>query len=62
MVISVEKTRKIMGPANKKYSNAQIEELINVLSAIANFAIDSYIEEKRKRKEKANETNIVGRR
>ncbi len=55
MILSVEETRKIMGPANKKYSDAQIEELINVLSAIANLAIDSYIEKKRLKKLEKNE-------
>ena len=39
-----------MGPAHKKYNDAQIEGIINVLSAIATLAIDSYIEKKRLKK------------
>jgi hypothetical protein len=52
MILSVAEARTIMGETvSKKYSDPEVEELVNVLSAIANFAIDSYIEMKRKRKE-----------
>lgn len=57
MIISVEEARQLIGKAaSKKYADSQIEELVNVLSAIANLAIDSYIEMKRERAEKRNVT------
>ena len=56
MILSVAEARTIMGEtASKKYSDPEVEELVNVLSAIANLAIDSYIDMKRKKKTQENE-------
>lgn len=51
MIISIKEAREIMGKeASRRYTDSDIEELINVLSVMANLAIDSYIEIKRKKK------------
>lgn len=58
MIISIGEARQLMGKAaSKKYTDSQIEELVNVLSVIANLAIDSYIDMKRKRKEQGSEVS-----
>jgi len=50
MIMSIEEARKIMGEeASKKYTDSEVEELVNVLSAIANLSIDMYIEMKQKK-------------
>ena len=47
MIISIGEARQLMGKAgSRKYTDSEIEELVHVLSAIANLAIDSYIEKK----------------
>lgn len=56
MIISIIEARQIMGKvASRKYKDSEIEELINGLSLIANFAIDSYIEMKRKQKQEGGD-------
>lgn len=51
MVISITEVRKIMGVANKKYTDKQLEEVINLFTLMADLAIDSFIA-KSKKKEK----------
>ena len=51
MMFSVEETRKIMGEANKKYNDVELEEIINILTVLADIALDSVLA---KRKEKQN--------
>lgn len=52
MIISIGEARQLMGKAaSRKYTDSEVEELVNTLSAIVNLAIDFYIEMKRKRKE-----------
>lgn len=50
MIISIEKARKIMGPANKNYTDTELEEIINILVVLSDIAIDSYIEKQKKLK------------
>lgn len=50
-MMSVIEARKIMGEASETYSDIQVQGMIDVLSAIINLSIDSYIDMKRKRKE-----------
>ena len=54
-MMSFVEARKIMGEANQKYTDSQIQEMIDVLSAIINISIDSYIVMKRKRTEVSQE-------
>ncbi len=55
MVITIEEARKLLGKASSKYSDQQVEEMINTLSLLSDLAIDSWLaktpEERRKFKE-----------
>ena len=56
MIISVAEARELMGQdVARKYTDSEVEELISVLSAIANLAIDSYIGMKQKQRQKGGE-------
>lgn len=50
MIISIKEVRKIMGTANKNYTDAELEEIINILIVLSDIAIDSYIEKQKKLK------------
>lgn len=43
MIISIQQARQIMGDANRKYTDKQMEEILNVLYALCNLIIDEYI-------------------
>ena len=58
-MMSIIEARKIMGEASETYSDIQIQGMIDVLSAIINLAIDSYIDTKRKRKEVDNKWKTI---
>lgn len=47
MIISLSRTRKIMGKKADKYSNKQLEDAINVLTILADLAIDNFIAKKK---------------
>lgn len=51
MIITVEEARRLMGEASKKYTDKQIEEVINVFDYVADMSIDCFLV---KRKEKLN--------
>lgn len=51
MIISIEETRKIMGLAEKKYTDVELEEIINTLIVLSDIALDSILA---KRKEEQN--------
>lgn len=55
MIISVEEARQLMGEANKKYTDEQIEEVINIFDFMADMAIDVYLIKRKQRKEEKNE-------
>ena len=40
MIISISEARKIIGESHKSYTDEQIEEIIHILTAIADLAID----------------------
>lgn len=48
MIITIKEARKIMGKANVKYSDAQIQEILDLFYALSNIIIDQYLEVKRK--------------
>ena len=44
MIISIDRARKLMNPkANKKYSDEQVEEVINVFTILSDIIIDSFV-------------------
>lgn len=43
MLITIEEARKLIGEGHTKYSDEQIEEIINTLYVISDLAIDSWI-------------------
>ncbi len=47
MLITIAQARQIMGDANSKYSDQQMEEILNVLYALCNLIIDEYIRTKK---------------
>ena len=64
MIVSVQEARKILGRSGREYTDQQVEEIINLFVAISDFAIDSYLEKKRRGKEveadAANEIDFNG--
>lgn len=48
MLMTIEEARKIMGTAGKKYTDEEIQEIINLFYALSNLVIDRYIEAKNK--------------
>jgi len=61
MIISIGEARQLMGKAgSRKYTDSEIEELVHVLSAIANLAIDSYIEKRQKESRKQIKPQLKG--
>ena len=57
MIITIPEARKILGETASKYTDAQIEEIINVFVFFTDLAIDSYIDSK-KGKDKEVITNV----
>ena len=43
MIIPIEKARQILGDESKSYNDQQIEEALNVLTVLADLAIDDFI-------------------
>ena len=50
MIVSVREARKILGKEAKQYTDEQIEEIVNLFTAISDLAIDSYLEKKKQGK------------
>lgn len=48
MLITITEARKIMGDTNRKYSDKQLEEILNLFYALCNLIIDRYLEIKNK--------------
>lgn len=44
MLIAIAEARKIMGAANEKYSDSQIQEILDLFYALCNLIIDRYLE------------------
>lgn len=59
MTIPLYKIRKIMGKGAEKYTDSQLEEVVNALTVLADLAIDSYLgrQEARKERLKVHETD-----
>ena len=49
-IIKISEARKLMGKTNKKYSDEQIEEVINIFTVLSDMAIDSYLEKRRQKR------------
>lgn len=49
MIITVEEARKLMGEAHKKYTDKQIEEVINVFDFMADMSIDCFLIKRKKK-------------
>ena len=56
MIIPIEKARQILGKESKSYNDQQIEEVLNVLTVLADLAIDDYIAKHNLRKEVSDES------
>ncbi len=48
MLITIKEARKIIGDSNLKYTDKQIQEIIDHLYVLSNLIIDRYIEIKNK--------------
>ncbi len=51
MILPISKTRKIMGKKANKYSDKELEEVVNVLTILADLAIDSYLAKQKIKKQ-----------
>jgi len=56
MIIPIEKARQILGDESKSYNDQQIEEALNVLTVLADLAIDDFIGKHKLRKEVHDES------
>ena len=56
MIIPIEKARQILGDKEKNYNDQEIEEAINVLTVLADIAIDDFIAKRNFRKEVHDES------
>lgn len=43
MIMTIDEARKAMGKAAAKYTDAQIDEMINTMSFLADMAIDTWL-------------------
>ncbi len=43
MIITIQEARKLIGKGHSKYTDKQIEEIIDNFYAISNLAIDSWL-------------------
>lgn len=43
MIITIQEARKLIGKGYTKYTDEQVEEIINTLYAVSDLAIDSWI-------------------
>lgn len=52
MIISIARARKLMSQqANKKYSDEQVAEVINVFTILSDLVIDNYVAKKKIQRE-----------
>lgn len=52
MIISIARARKLMSQqANKKYSDEQVAEVINVFTILSDLVIDNYVTKKKMQRE-----------
>lgn len=51
MIVSIQEAKEILGSKGRDYTDAQIEEIINLFVAISDLSIDSYLEKKKQQKE-----------
>ena len=60
MIISIAEARKLMGKTSSKYSDGQIEEVINIFEFMADMAIDCYLIKRKKKNggEKENDNQL----
>ncbi len=56
MIIPIEKARQILGEESKSYNDQEIEEALNVLTVLADLAIDDFIAKRNVRKEVSDES------
>ena len=49
MIISVVEARELMGKVNAKYTDSQLEEVINIFEFMADMAIDCYLIKRKKK-------------
>lgn len=57
MIIPITEARELMGKANTKYSDSQIEEVINIFEFMADMAIDCYLIKRKKKAEGGENKN-----
>lgn len=50
MTISAQQARKIMGKKADKYTDEQLEEVINIFTVLSDIIIDDYIAKRKLRK------------
>lgn len=59
MIISAHKIREIMGKAGEKYTDSQLEEVVNALTVLADLVIDNYLlRQKINKKDNSAEKNL----
>lgn len=62
MVITIKEARELMGKNADKYTDEQVEEMVNTLSVLSDLAIDSWLaktpEERKKFKEEYKKANL----
>ena len=60
MIISIVEARELMGKSSSKYSDNQIEEVINIFEFMADMAIDCYLIKRKKKNggEKENDNQL----
>ena len=46
MLITISEARQIMGDANSKYSDKQLEEILYLFYALCNLIIDRYLQDR----------------
>lgn len=49
MPVTIAEARKIMGKDAQEYSDTQLEEVINLLTVLADMAIDSFVAKKKQK-------------
>lgn len=59
MIIPVAEARQLMGEANKKYRDEQIEEVVNIFDFLADISIDCYLIKRKKMSLKINQKQIL---
>lgn len=46
-ILSIEEARQLIGKTQAKYTDSQLEDVINIFTVLSDFVIDTYLEKRK---------------